>query len=68
VLLGTGIDLTRFLEPAHAVRISGPDALDELAQVRWSWSFETMGALEETRIEGQWVLRSSPSTSSYRPG
>ena len=68
VLLGTGIDFTRFLEPGHAVRISGADALDELAQVRWSWNFETMSALEETRIEAQWVLRSSSSASFYRPG
>jgi hypothetical protein len=56
VMLGDGFDFGRFLAPGLPVSISGEDARDDLAQVRWDWAFMTLADVEPAEIDGRAVL------------
>lgn len=56
VMLGEGVDFRRFLSVPDAVQVSHAAALEELARVRPTWTFATLGPLEPRRIDGKEVL------------
>jgi anionic cell wall polymer biosynthesis LytR-Cps2A-Psr (LCP) family protein len=55
-LLRDGFDFGRAVAPGLPVRSSGEQALDELALVRPTWRFETLGGLVPATIDGMVVL------------
>lgn len=55
-LLQQGFDFLRFLAVPEWYQCSDPEALAEAAQVRASWTFETLGDLAPVSIEGKQVL------------
>lgn len=56
VMLGAGFDFQRFLAPGLPRELTSGAALDELAQVRADWRFETFGPTRGARIDGKAVL------------
>jgi hypothetical protein len=56
LMLGDGFDFGRFVAPGLPVAISADDAIAELAQVRWDWSYETLSGVVPAEIDGQKVL------------
>jgi hypothetical protein len=68
-LLRDGFDFRSVLAPGLAVRVSGPEAIEELSRFRPTWRFETLGGLTPTTIDGMMVLtrEDSPAPSSLAP-
>jgi hypothetical protein len=68
-LLRDGFDFRSVLAPGLPVRVSGPEAVEELPRVRPTWRFETLGGLTPTTIDGMMVLtrEDSPAPSSLAP-
>jgi anionic cell wall polymer biosynthesis LytR-Cps2A-Psr (LCP) family protein len=60
VLLGDAVDLSRGAANPEAFRASGPEALDELAQVDATWAIATFGPLQPRSIGGREVLVKVP--------
>jgi anionic cell wall polymer biosynthesis LytR-Cps2A-Psr (LCP) family protein len=56
VMLGEGFDFSRFVAAGMPVRISGDEALADLAQVEWNWVFLTVADVEPAEIDGAQVL------------
>jgi anionic cell wall polymer biosynthesis LytR-Cps2A-Psr (LCP) family protein len=56
VMLGEGLDFSRFVAPGLPVRVSGDEALEDVAQVEWDWVFLTIADVEPAEIDGQQVL------------
>jgi hypothetical protein len=60
VMLGSGSDFRRFLDPPKAVRISDPGAIGEVSRVVPGWRFETVGGLVAAKLDGKDVLVPEP--------
>jgi hypothetical protein len=56
-LLRKGFGFGLFIAPDLPVRVSNPEAIEEIARVRPGWRFETLSNLEPVRIQGKEVLR-----------
>jgi anionic cell wall polymer biosynthesis LytR-Cps2A-Psr (LCP) family protein len=56
-LLQTGYDFGQALADPDWSRQSAPAAIDDLARVRATWTFATLGATEPAVIDGKQVLR-----------
>jgi anionic cell wall polymer biosynthesis LytR-Cps2A-Psr (LCP) family protein len=62
-LLRDGHDFSRVVAPGMPARVSAPEALDELARVRPTWRFSTLGGLASATIDAMKVLtRETPPT------
>ena len=55
-LLEDAVDFRAFLTNPEEVRISAPQVLEDLAQVRRDWAFDTFGPLENAIVGGAMVL------------
>jgi hypothetical protein len=55
-LIETGYDFRRILTDTDGYRLSGPDAIADLAQVRQDWSLATLDGTEPAVIDGRQVL------------